>query len=213
MNGNNETLQRMFNSFGKEGEIPVRIKIIIAAVTCIERDGIQKLTTRAIAAEAGVNSAAINYYFGTKEKLLHAIMEFTLEGYFQDIEKEILDKKIDDPRRALKTILEFTIIGMLRYPNLVKAHLYEPLINGNYDIPFIERYNEQLGRITDKIVSKISRKDETGLRLSVCQVFSSIMIMGLMPDVFTRFLGMDLSDHETQQAYINNLLDAFFPEG
>ena len=36
-------------------------KIIFAAISCIQRDGIQGLTTRR-AKEAGVNNASINYY-------------------------------------------------------------------------------------------------------------------------------------------------------
>ncbi len=208
----NDALKRMFNTYGPEEDIPVQLKIIIAAVNCIERDGIQNLTTRSIAAEAVVNSAAINYYFGTKEKLLDAIMDFTLEGYFQDVEKEILDKDIDDPRHALRTILEYTFIGMSKYPNLVKAHLYEPLINGNYDIPFIERYNEQLRQITEKLASRLSAGDEKKIRLSVVQVFSSIIIMGLMPQFFANFLEADFRNHDKQQEYIDNLLDSFFPE-
>ncbi len=39
------------------------------------RDGYQALTTRAIAEEAGVNQALINYHFGTKQNLLLAIMD------------------------------------------------------------------------------------------------------------------------------------------
>ncbi len=38
------------------------------------RDGFSNLTTRAIAQEAGVNQALINYHFGTKDKLLLEMM-------------------------------------------------------------------------------------------------------------------------------------------
>ena len=45
----------------EEKDDPAKSKIIAATIDCIEREGIQTLTIRKIAREAGVNSAAINY--------------------------------------------------------------------------------------------------------------------------------------------------------
>ncbi|MDP4095119.1 MAG: TetR family transcriptional regulator, partial [Bacillota bacterium] len=45
-------------------------RIILATIELIEKKGINSITTRGIASTANVNSAAINYYFGSKEKLL-----------------------------------------------------------------------------------------------------------------------------------------------
>ena len=43
-------------------KIPPRQLILEAVVTCIEKYGIDKLTTRRIAEAAGTNVASINYY-------------------------------------------------------------------------------------------------------------------------------------------------------
>ena len=40
-----------------------REKIILAAIGCIEKDGLRRVTIRGIARAAGANSAAISYYF------------------------------------------------------------------------------------------------------------------------------------------------------
>jgi len=53
----------------------VKKRIIQATIICIEKDGIQSLTTRSVAKEAGVNNAAINYYFGSKDKLLEETLK------------------------------------------------------------------------------------------------------------------------------------------
>lgn len=45
---------------------PVEIKIIEAAIECIEQFGLKGATNRRIAEKAGVNLAAINYYFRSK---------------------------------------------------------------------------------------------------------------------------------------------------
>jgi AcrR family transcriptional regulator len=49
--------------------------IIAAAVRVLAREGITETTTRKIAAEAGVNQAMINYYFGGKDELLYAVLQ------------------------------------------------------------------------------------------------------------------------------------------
>lgn len=54
------------------GEISsdTRQLLLETAVKVLGRDGYQALTTRAVAEEAGVNRALVNYHFGSKENLL-----------------------------------------------------------------------------------------------------------------------------------------------
>jgi AcrR family transcriptional regulator len=59
---------------------------VLAALTCIERDGIEATGIREIAREAGVNSAAINYYFQSKDKLLAIALERSLEQLFERLQ-------------------------------------------------------------------------------------------------------------------------------
>lgn len=55
-----------------------REKILAAAGELIAEQGWDRVTTRAIAKRAGVNSALIHYYFGTRDALLRAAAEFVL---------------------------------------------------------------------------------------------------------------------------------------
>ena len=50
-------------------------RILNAAFRRLASDGYNNLSTRDIAAEAGVNHAAIHYYFGTKDKLVIAVLD------------------------------------------------------------------------------------------------------------------------------------------
>ena len=60
----------------------IEIKIIEAAIDCIEQFGLKGATNRRIAEKAGVNLAAINYYFRSKENLIERVMETTLHNAF-----------------------------------------------------------------------------------------------------------------------------------
>jgi AcrR family transcriptional regulator len=52
-----------------------RAQIIEAAIHILLQEGIAEATTRKITAQAGVNGATLNYYFGSKDKLLMAVFE------------------------------------------------------------------------------------------------------------------------------------------
>ena len=54
-------------------------------IDCIEKDGINNLTTRAIAREAGTNIASINYYFRSKDALVAEALQMSLDHMLGDI--------------------------------------------------------------------------------------------------------------------------------
>ena len=57
----------------------MELKIIEAAIACIEKYGYGETTVRKIAAQADVNVAAVNYYFGSKDELINRALEISLQ--------------------------------------------------------------------------------------------------------------------------------------
>ena len=56
-------------------------KILKATLKILESEGIQKLTVRKIAAEAGVNVAAVNYHFGSKDQVVFEALQTLRERF------------------------------------------------------------------------------------------------------------------------------------
>ncbi|HHW74482.1 MAG TPA: helix-turn-helix transcriptional regulator, partial [Firmicutes bacterium] len=56
-----------------------RSRIMKTAVEMIGREGNLNVTIREIAEKAGVNIAAINYYFSSKENLIEEVERVTVE--------------------------------------------------------------------------------------------------------------------------------------
>ena len=52
-----------------------KVQILDAAEQLFADDGFAKTSLRSIVSAAGVNLAAINYHFGTKEGLIRAVLE------------------------------------------------------------------------------------------------------------------------------------------
>jgi AcrR family transcriptional regulator len=58
-----------------------RAELLDAAVTVIRRDGAQRLTLDAVAAEAGVSKGGVLYHFGSKRALIDGLLERWLDDF------------------------------------------------------------------------------------------------------------------------------------
>lgn len=190
-------------------ELSVREKLILATIDCIEEEGIKGVTTRSVAKKANVNSAAINYYFGTKDNLLEQTFKSRLGHVMGDL-KEIIEKNSDSPDVALKNFLTYTFEGMIRYPGFMKANFYEAFINNDYDGPSVKWINDALNSLLDNIKQNNPEVNVEDIKLSMVQMISAMMLVGLMPGLYTEFLGMDIRDDENQKRYIDYLFERYF---
>jgi len=194
----------------KQAKEAAREKIIIAAIECTERKGIHTVTVRDIAQQANVNVAAVNYYFGTKEKLLEEMLKFTLYNTLAENIDEI-EQVHRDHYSVIKAWFMDFLQGAIRFPNISKAHIYGPLMNNDYKGVFVEWLNDFCSRLADKIIElKRPAVQEQGIKLAVAQMMSAIFLMGTMPDLFDRFLDVDFKDSlEKQEEYVDRLLEHY----
>lgn len=188
-------------------ESSVREKIILAVIHCLEKEGINSLTTRSIAKEADVNIAAINYYFGTKEKLIDEALRHAMNNALGD-SGEIMARS-EDPYFNLYTILSLFQTGMLRYPGLMKALFYDPFIQENYTGPFIQHFGIMLDELHQRLEPLVDDGNKATLKLSIAQICSSIIFTGLFPKFFQDFLDLDLTSPEKQREYMEHLFSHY----
>jgi AcrR family transcriptional regulator len=184
-------------------------KIIDATIKCIGEYGVQSVTNRLIAKEAGANSAAINYYFGSKENLVNQAIKRSLDNYFTEFLNTSLEEKEE---RNIKQILEKFLTDTLRdsiaNPYFIKSYLFETFVNNNYNGIFINRFNlfiNQLSNVTD--VSILGNSEE--VKMSILQIISSLMFISIMPDFFKDFFNGDLKEPHTQKAFVDLLIKRY----
>lgn len=99
-----------------------RDRILDAAIAMIERDGAEKATVRAIAAEAGVNLAAINYHYRSKEDLMEAAIAASWTHAVGDLVK-FLAVTPEDIGKGVEALILYLLKGGKTYPNVARAHL------------------------------------------------------------------------------------------
>lgn len=101
-----------------------RERILVATIDLIEKIGPRKVTTRAIAAAAEVNIAAINYYFASKDGLIEAALAASWDHAAGHV-RSYLDAEPWDPREALRNIAVFMLEGGFRFPMVTEANFFD----------------------------------------------------------------------------------------
>lgn len=187
-------------------ELSTKQKIVLATIECIEKQGINAVTIRSIGKEANVNSAAINYYFGSKEKLIEESFDYIQKDFMMDF-TEIINKD-KELRKIVEELLLYILQGTIKYPNIVKAVLYEPFFNNNYNGVFINKLNALCEELYNK-VSKQHTSDDSKNKTGIIQLISSSLFMGIFPCIFKDFANLDLRDENVLKEYIKKLSDIF----
>jgi AcrR family transcriptional regulator len=196
---------------GKDEE-SIRDRIFIATLACIERDGLDSMTVRAIAKEADVNTAAINYYFGTKARLVDQVLTRTLheglDGSLDEFEGIIAAKK-GDIVAALRDFLPLFFGQMLNWPRLAEAQLHEAMTQQNYDTPAITEFNSFLTRFLEIVRPVLPTRSEKEHRNAVLHLWLPMMFLGLLPRAFENFGKTEIESPAWRGAYVSQLLGTF----
>ncbi len=184
-------------------------KIILAAIACIEANGIHAVTVRDVAAEAGVNIAAINYHFGTKDKLLDAVLKLTFQNALDDWH-DILGRGYASPRQLFHDLFRYSMEGMMRFPNITRAHLYDPITNDDYSGFFVKKFNAFLVSLADKVEPISKNRSREDIELSIMQMFSALLFTGLAPGLFRGYKHIDLKSVAGRRAFTDRLVTAYW---
>lgn len=179
-------------------------RIIEAAIECVEKFGLHGATNRRIAELAGVNNAAINYYFRSKENLIKRMMETTLNNAFDWEEFETLPG--DNAKERCAAIFEGLIKGACDYPGITRAHFYELIADGNYDSMVVKRYNEFMQKLCQDLSDRGTGLDHLELQLACSQVASACFMAILAPRLNEKML-IDLCDEQVRHIFVARLVD------
>lgn len=197
-----------------------RERIIAATLDGIDRVGVSGLTVRGIAEGADVNGAAINYYFGTKDRLLEEALDRAarqgLWGTLRELEALIEDNR-GNVRSGLEEYLSEFLPALLRRPRRLAARFHGPLTEQRYGGERVAELNEYLEGFLELVGPALreglqgSAADEK--RLSVMQLWAALLGVGLMPRLFEGFTGPHALEAEGLDRWVARLLDHFLAEG
>ena len=170
-------------------------RILEATIACIEQDGIDNLTTRKIAEQAGVNVAAINYYFRSKERLVEEVMKMTIQHMQEDL-LEIIHQESTPFLQRLENVVIWLIEGGKRFPKMLMAHMYGILVEKRTDTLAMRRFQDIFEHMYRQAVAAYPALPPENVRAALAQVMSAAFFTMLAPDFFQQnnFLVADVDN-------------------
>ena len=154
-----------------------REQIILIAVELFAAKGFAGVTTREIAAAAGINEATIYKHFASKEDLFDAVIV-----YYADIVGAKIDETFtsegDDYRKKMLTTARYFIEFISKDQNIMRIMLY----SGLQGHPFAEKYFRAIGqRVFSIIQDAISQAQASGaIRDDIDPRYCSLLFFGVV---------------------------------
>lgn len=118
-------------------------RILDRALYLFGKNGTTNVPIRTIVKEAEVNVSAINYYFGSKDRMIKYIKEFYLENITQAY-APLYDESLSDMEKLVKCANEI-IEYSLRYPGVLvmNEEASAKIDKDDIDIQIIEKSKEE----------------------------------------------------------------------
>jgi AcrR family transcriptional regulator len=163
-----------------ETDLDARHRLIRAGLEVFGHYSFDGATTRMLASEAGVNLAGIPYYFGSKEALYHAVLQYIVDQIRLRAGKDMsevraqLDGGAVDPAQALQLLHRLfgavarTMLGTAEakhWGRLMMREQMEP--SAGYELLYeqlLQPMQEMAGRLVAIVIDRDPRDSEVILR-------------------------------------------------
>jgi AcrR family transcriptional regulator len=184
-------------------------KIIEAAIACVEKLGEANATVREIAREAGVNVAAINYYFRSKAQLMERVYEKTLENAFDW--SDFAESAGAGVCARIVHILSHLTAGAQTYPGITRAHFLTLLdARDGRAAPTRMFFARFMDRMYDDMVSRGATPGDALRDRLIQAVSAAVLGIGLHVNLWNGFRDADMKKPAACDRYIEELVNRLF---
>jgi AcrR family transcriptional regulator len=187
-----------------------RERIYLATLALIDEVGASRITTRAIAAAAGVNVASINYYYRSKDILLAEVLKASWEHTIGDL-RAFLAREPWDPAVCLGELADYLLVGGQSHPMVTRAHFLG--VDGGSGEGQLCRFGAGPGlkglieEIAARLASARSLPCDETLVLRTASFVASLIYPVLLPEAFPA-----LSTPESLRLYRDIVLAGYLGE-
>ncbi len=180
------------NIESKERIMDTMVKLLM------EKNDINKITTRQIAELAEVNSALINYYYQSKENLVCKAVEFCMENISKKIFAEDMQNENPPVTRLKNMIRAFSNFAFDNY------YLSEIAIANEVKHGSIETSTTILPLLSEIFKGK---KTETDLKLIALQIIIPMQVMFLNAENYKGHLKKDIFNEQVRNELLDQMID------
>lgn len=184
-----------------------RERILYAALELIGKEGVQRVTIRKIAAAAGVNVAAVNYYFGSKDNVINEALVILTDQLTKSF--DCLDDVTMPPPERLRNFLRNYADATLKYADVFRGFIQQVTQHDEVSFEYSE-FMKKVGWEKLKVVLSESTgiQDEGILVMKIFQMFSSLSFPVMLGDEIRMLERIDYCNEMYRNQYVELLLDA-----
>lgn len=182
------------------GEGP-RDRIMSSVLELVGERGAQGITVREIAARAGVNVGAVNYYFTSKDQLVsEALARFVRRNLAL---LDMLEDPTTPPLERLVSFMDAYAENLVDHPGIVRGLVHELQSEGPLPAPLgaaIRRGSSAVQAVLAEI-----DPDAEDLDVRVLHLFAGLQYPILLIDRLAGVFGIDMRDPEERRRYVRAL--------
>ena len=178
--------------------------IMEATYRALREHGYADLTIKRIADEYGKSTAAVHYYYDTKDELLAAFLDYLLEQFVDSIH----DVETTDPGERLELLLDELLVKPQENPDLSIA-LLEMRSQAPYKEAFSERFQQNDEYIRYMLKAVVNHGIDEGVFDDVDADHITRSLMTIVDGGRTRAVVLDnLEELETARRTASEYVDA-----
>lgn len=182
-------------------------RIIQTTLDIISNEGFQNVTVRKIASRAGVNIAAVNYHFGSKDLVIDKALRYVtseLKNVFQILKD--MEQPVEIRMRRFIQVYAETVY---KYPDIIRYMIDQKIHNSESHVEYSDFLEyEGIPLLLDtfrELYPEERHYIEPYLR--TVQVLSSISFPLLMRSAIEKICGLDLQNEQTRKEFFPLLID------
>lgn len=173
----------------------VREALLSAARNLFLRYGFRAVSSRQVAASAGVNPAMIHYYFDGKEGLYRAMLESAIAPIVSRLQAMLGEPRSADVDGLVRTYMQ-VLAANPWIPGLIVREVLTP--DGSFRQAFVRDFAGRFAPMLRNIIGREIERGRLGGDLDPSLTVVSILGLALFPfislPVTTRVLGIDASE-------------------
>ncbi len=181
-------------------------KIINAALKIITEKGNMNFTIREVILDADVNIASVNYYFGTKRKLIQEIEKKFMQTLF-DFQNILTNPQIPPKQRLIQwahTLLE----NILKNPGIALILSNKLILTEEFDESielFIKENNQLLAAIIKEITGI---EEEEQIQLKIIRFNADLFLPMLFIKNSEKIFGFSIQNEQNRNKYVQAVIDS-----
>jgi len=186
-------------------ELSTQKKILDCAAKLLLSASREELTTRRIAEAAGVNIAAINYHFRSKDELIdQAVEAATVEAFKKGM--DVLFAPDREPRARLRDFIAGYAYGLMKFPGLTRT-AFLTLFHSESGATIYGRYMKEMLEKVAQVIAEMSGPAATDdVKGAALMVLSCAIFPFLVSNTVREAGGIDYADDAARAQYIETML-------